>query len=52
MAVLDGLFQKYRNSNKNRSVVQGNTQQQQTHRSEFGQEAVEKNPNLEIFNNA
>lgn len=54
MAVLDNLFQRYRNNNRNKTVAQQASMQdvQQPQQSKFGQNALDKNPNLEIFNNA
>ena len=54
MAVFDGIFQRYRNSNKNKSITQSSAIQQQPvqTKDKFGEDALQRNPNLNIFNNA
>ena len=56
MAMFDGIFQRYRNSNRNKTVQQGTALPEDTPSSpaaaRFGEDALKKNPNLEVFNNA
>ena len=50
MPILNNLFQKYRNQNIKRGQV--NPQPKEYSNDRFGEEALRKNPNLPIFDNA
>ena len=53
MAILDGIFRRYRESNRNKAIAQGGQPSlPQRPDSHFGQDALQKNPNLQVFNNA